>query len=104
MYTSISFHRILPQYIDDYITNMRVCADATHKEPGCIRYEVMQDVADPGMMCLVQVFKDPDAYQAHQDAEHHVHWIKLSGGWRDRSVTQRHEMTFITDEPARTYG
>src|SRR5690242_10838602 len=58
MYVSVSFHKILPQHIDDYITNMNVCAEASNKEPGCIRYEVMQDVSDPGMMCLFQVFKD----------------------------------------------
>ena len=96
MYTSVSFHKILPEHIDDYIVNMRVCAEKTNQEPGCIRYEVMQDVNDPSMMCLLQVFRDSDAYQAHQDAEHHRTWIELSGGWRDRSITQRHEMQHIT--------
>ena len=68
MYTSISFHKILPEHLDDYIANMRVCAEASNREAGCIRYEVMRDNADPTMMCLVQVFADADAYQFHQDA------------------------------------
>ena len=96
MYTSVSFHKILPEHIDDYITNMRICADATNKEPGCIRYEVMQDEADPGMMLLFQVFKDADAYQAHQDTPHHEHWASISRDWRDRSFADRHLMQYVT--------
>lgn len=101
MYTSVSFHKILPQHIDDYITNMRICAEKSNQEPGCIRYEVMQDNADPSMMCLFQVFRDADAYQAHQDAAHHRVWVDLSKDWRDQSVRIRHEMTYVTPAPVR---
>ena len=65
-------------------------------EPGCIRYEVMQDVDDPTIVCLLQVFKDDDAYQFHQDAPHHVHWTEISAPWRDLSVRIRHQMAHIT--------
>jgi autoinducer 2-degrading protein len=101
MYTSVSFHKILPQHLDDYIANMRICAAKSNQEPGCIRYEVMQDVNDLTMMCLFQVFRDADAYQAHQVAEHHKEWMELSGGWRDQSVRIRHEMGYITPAPTR---
>ncbi|HWC29073.1 MAG TPA: putative quinol monooxygenase [Dehalococcoidia bacterium] len=96
MYTVILFAKILPQHVEDYVTNMRICAEATNKEEGCIRYEVMQDNADPSMMCLFQVFADEAAYQVHQDTEHHRVWAAMSAGWRDPSVRTRHEMTYIT--------
>jgi autoinducer 2-degrading protein len=104
MYTVISFHRILPQHLDDYIENMRICAAKSNEEPGCIRYEVMQDVYDPTMFCLTQVFRDDDAYQAHQDAEHHTHWMAISGGWRDLNFRERHQLQYVTPEPARPSG
>jgi (4S)-4-hydroxy-5-phosphonooxypentane-2,3-dione isomerase len=96
MYTVISLHKILPEHITDYIENMRICAEKTNREPGCIRYEVMQDVDDPTMMCLFQAFKDESAYGAHQESEHHRVWMELSGGWRDTSVRVRHQVEFIT--------
>ena len=71
MYTIVSFHKILPQFLEDYIANMRICAAKSNQEPGCIRYEVMQDVDEPTLMCLTQVFRDEEAYQEHQVAEHH---------------------------------
>jgi autoinducer 2-degrading protein len=101
MYTVLGFSKILPQHIDDYIENMRVCAEKSNQEPGCIRYEVMQDVDDPSMMCLFQVFADADAYQAHQDSEHHKVWTGLSGGWRDPSARTRNELRYITPAPAK---
>jgi autoinducer 2-degrading protein len=101
MYTSVSFHKILPEHLDDYIANMRICAEKSNQEPGCIRYEVMQDASDPTMMFLFQVFQDDDAFKAHQVAEHHRVWIELSGGLRDQSVRIRHEMGYITPAPTR---
>jgi (4S)-4-hydroxy-5-phosphonooxypentane-2,3-dione isomerase len=101
MYTVILFTKVRPQHIDDYIVNMRVCAEATNKEPGCIRYEVMQDADDPTMMCLFQVFQDQAAYQVHQDAKHHRVWIEMSGEWREPSGRPRSELRYITPEPSR---
>ena len=101
MYTVVSFHKILPEHLTDYIENMRICAGKSNQEPGCIRYEVMQDVDDPTMMCLFQIFVDETAYQAHQEAEHHRVWMELSGGWRDSNVRVRHQMQYITPEPVK---
>lgn len=101
MYTVVGFTKVLPEHIDDYIVNMRVCAEATNKEPGCVRYEVMQDVEDPTLMLLFQVFADEAAYQAHQEAEHHKVWIEKSRPWRDPSVRTRNELRYITPAPSR---
>jgi quinol monooxygenase YgiN len=96
MYTLILFNKVLPEHVDAFIEGMRVCAEATNKEAGCIRYEAMQDVDDPTVICLFQVFEDEAAYQFHQDAEHHRVWIALSGGWRDNSARVRHELRYVT--------
>jgi autoinducer 2-degrading protein len=103
MYTIVLFNKVLPQYLDDFIANFKVCAEKTNREPGCIRYEVLQDVDDPTAFCLFQVFEDEAAYQAHQDAEHHRVWIQLSGSWRDPSARVRHEMRYVTPAPAKAH-
>ena len=101
MYTVILFTKVLPEHVNDYIENMRICATATNEEPGCIRYEVMQDLDDPTMMCLFQAFVDEDAYQAHQDAVHHRVWIEKSGPWRVPSGRPRSQLQYITPEPVK---
>ena len=37
----------------------------------------MQDVDEPTLMCLTQVFRDEEAYQEHQVAEHHRTWWRF---------------------------
>jgi autoinducer 2-degrading protein len=104
VYTVISFTKVFPDHIDDYIENMRICAEKTNQEPGCIRYEVMQDVDDPTLMFLYQVFEDDAAYQSHQDAEHHRVWIEKSQPWRDQGAPGRHELRYITPLSANRGG
>ena len=101
MYTVVLFNKVLPQHVTEFVEGMRVCAEKTNQEPGCIRYEALQDVNDPTVICLFQVFEDEAAYQFHQDTEHHRVWIELSGSWRDGSARIRHEMQYITPAPVK---
>lgn len=101
MHTVVLFNKVLPQHVDEFVEGMRVCAEQTNQEAGCIRYEALQDIDDPTWICLFQVFTDEAAYQFHQDTEHHQVWAMMSGPWRDTSARIRHEMRYITPGPAR---
>ncbi|SPE17672.1 Antibiotic biosynthesis monooxygenase [Candidatus Sulfotelmatomonas gaucii] len=37
----------------------------THKEPGCLRYELNQDCDDPRRITFVEKWKDRDAFDQH---------------------------------------
>ncbi len=37
----------------------------TREEPGCLRYEVNQDLEDPGTFTFVETFADREAFDAH---------------------------------------
>jgi quinol monooxygenase YgiN len=39
----------------------------THQEPGYIRYELNQDVADPANLTFIEKFKDQDAFEIHKN-------------------------------------
>ena len=40
--------------------------EATLKEPGCIRYEFLQDVLDKNTFYFFEEYADENAYQAHR--------------------------------------
>ena len=74
---------------------MRAYAAVCVQEPGCVRYEVLQDLDDPTVVCLYEVFRDAEAFADHQRSEHHERWMERSAGWREVSPMARHELGFV---------
>ena len=52
---------------DDSICSVR-------DEPGCLRFDVLQDNADPNRFFFYEVYRDEDAFQAHGQAPHFARW------------------------------
>jgi autoinducer 2-degrading protein len=44
------------------------------KEPGCARFEVMQQVDDPTRFVLVEAYRTPEAQAAHRETAHYPKW------------------------------
>ena len=78
MYVIVGFHKILPERLHEYLENVKLHAQNSGSEPGCIRYEVLQDEDDPNTICLHEVFEDEAAFHAHQATEHYKSWMELS--------------------------
>ena len=103
MEVTVNFAKILPEHVDDYIQNMKVVAEASNREPGCVYYGALQDLKDPTVMCLIMIYTDEEASKIHTDSEHHRIWSELNskGGWRDPSGANNHRMQFITPPPVK---
>jgi autoinducer 2-degrading protein len=43
-------------------------------EPGCLRFDVLQDNADPDHFFFYEVYRDEAAFQAHTQAPHFAKW------------------------------
>ena len=43
-------------------------------EPGCARFNVLQDTADENVYYFYEVYKDADAQAAHRAAPHYAVW------------------------------
>ncbi len=99
MYVVVGLHNVLPEHLAEYLESVREHARRSAAEPGCVRYEVLQDVDEPGTVCLFEVFRDEAAFQAHQAADHYEHWMTLSRDWRDRGARRRHVMRYVTPDP-----
>ena len=52
----------------DLITNDAVRSEAD--EPGCLRFDVLQDVEDPARYYFYEVYRDEAAHQAHMQTPH----------------------------------
>ena len=56
---------------------------AVRDEPGCLRFDVIQDAGDPNRLWLYEVYQDEAAFHAHQQAPHYLKAIAVLGDLRD---------------------
>lgn len=50
-------------------------------EPGCLRFDMLQDAEDPNQVHLYEVYRDEAAFKAHQQAPHFVKWRDTVRDW-----------------------
>jgi len=66
--------RIRPGRAADFLAATLVNARASLSEPGMLRFDVLQDQADPEHVVLVEVYRDADASAAHKATSHYAVW------------------------------
>jgi len=66
--------RIRPGRAEDFLAATLANARASLAEPGVLRFDVIQDQADPAHVVLVEVYRDADASAAHKQTRHYATW------------------------------
>ena len=66
--------RVRPDQVEDFLAATLVNARASLAEPGVLRFDVIQDQADPAHVVLVEVYRDADAPAAHKLTPHYAAW------------------------------
>jgi (4S)-4-hydroxy-5-phosphonooxypentane-2,3-dione isomerase len=66
--------RIRPGQSEDFLAATMINARASLGEPGVLRFDVLQDQADPEHVVLVEVYRDDDASAAHKLTPHYAVW------------------------------
>ena len=69
--------RVHAGQVADFLAATQVNAQASLTEPGVLRFDVIQDEADPAHVVLVEVYRDAEASAAHKLTPHYA-------AWRDR--------------------
>jgi autoinducer 2-degrading protein len=66
--------RIRPERTGDFLAATVINARASLAEPGVLRFDVIQDQADPAHVVLTEVYRDDDASAAHKATPHYAVW------------------------------
>ena len=66
--------RIRPERTGEFLAATEVNARASLGEPGVLRFDVLQDQADPAHVVLVEVYRDAEASAAHKLTPHYAIW------------------------------
>jgi autoinducer 2-degrading protein len=66
--------RVRPGQVADFLVATLANAQASLAEPGVLRFDVIQDQADPEHVVLTEVYRDDGAAAAHKQTPHYAAW------------------------------
>jgi quinol monooxygenase YgiN len=66
--------RVKPESVDAFRAATIENARNSVKEPGCARFDVVQQADDPTRFVLVEVYRNPDAQAQHRETPHYQKW------------------------------
>jgi quinol monooxygenase YgiN len=80
--------RVPPDKVEALRPHMREVIAANRKEDGCILFAYGEDVLDPGLIRVVERWRDWDSLEAHGRSAHVATWRKALGaaGVSEREV------------------
>lgn len=68
---------------------------ATIREPGNLRFDVLQQADDPDRFVLYEAWRDEAGAKAHKDTPHYNTWRETVAGWMaEPRQGVRHEVLF----------
>ena len=73
------------QFVDGIKEN---ASHAQNDEPGCLQFNVIQDVNDINRIWVYEVYKDEDSFKAHQQTPHYLKFRGMSDEWRSETSAQ----------------
>lgn len=81
MYVTLVHVHVKPERIKEFIEACRVNHEASTKEPGNRRFDILQSAEEPARFVLYEAYADKDAAAAHKETDHYKRWKDLVAGW-----------------------
>ena len=78
--------RLPPEKLENAKPHMLAMVDASRAEEGCLIYAYAQDVFDPGLIHVVEQWRDREALKLHFRTPHMMAW---RAAWPTLGITDR---------------
>ena len=93
--------RITPERREEFLRVVEEDSRGSREdEPGCLRFDVLQDSQDPDHYFFYEIYRDEDALAAHRQAPHYQPWSAFvgSGGLQSPAEVTRCRTRFPADD------
>lgn len=78
---------------------MKRMADASRLEEGCVEYVYAEDMFDPGLIHVKELWTDQDTLDRHFDSSHIAEW---RAAWPSLGIGDRDLRVYEVAEPRKT--
>jgi autoinducer 2-degrading protein len=89
VYAVLGIIKVKSEHLEEFVQHAASHASTSTLEPGCLRFEVLQDRDDPQTICLFEVFRSEADLAVHRQQEYYRRWMDMSKNWRDSSSYSR---------------
>jgi quinol monooxygenase YgiN len=98
MFVLVVSLRIKPGKDREFLAAIEANATASLRdEPGCRRFDVLRDNADPHHYLLYELYDDESAFQAHRSMPHFPVWRRAVAECVDEQVNTATSLVFAGD-------
>lgn len=86
----------VPQFVEETLHNAR----NTRREPGNVRFDVLQAEDDPGRFLLYEAYHQKDDLAKHHQTAHYLRWKQTVADWmaQPRQGVKHQALFFDNDE------
>jgi autoinducer 2-degrading protein len=84
MTVTIVHVEVKPEYVDRFISVTIKNHEHSVKEPGNLRFDVLQKADNPNQFVLYEAYENKAAAAAHKETAHYLEWRKSVAEWMDR--------------------
>jgi autoinducer 2-degrading protein len=81
MFTTIVHVQVKPEYVSQFIEATRENHENSIKEPGNLRFDVLQNADDKTRFVLYEAYTTAEAVAAHKTTAHYLKWRDLVEPW-----------------------
>jgi autoinducer 2-degrading protein len=81
MHVTLVYVQVKPEHVDEFILATRANHEASVKESGNLRFDVLQTAANPAHFVLYEAYVSPEAAAAHKKTAHYLKWRETVESW-----------------------
>lgn len=81
MHVTIVHVHVKPEHVADFIAATRANHEGSVREPGNLRFDVLQDATDPTRFVLYEAYASAEHAAAHKNTRHYQQWRDTVAPW-----------------------
>jgi autoinducer 2-degrading protein len=81
MYVTMVYVHVKPEHVRDFIDGIRVNHEGSVREPGNLRFDILQSADDPTRFVAYEAYVDEAAAKAHKETPHYLAWREAAADW-----------------------
>lgn len=81
MYVTLVHVHVKPEHLEAFLDATRANHEASVREPGNERFDVLRSVDDPTRFILYEAYVDEAAAAAHKTTPHYLAWREAVSDW-----------------------